>query len=464
MPNCMITPIAATVTAVTVLMIYPIIVLIYDLNNYLAYRRIGIKKVNTVECPNEHGALSVIIPTWHEPIDTVVNAITRALGFNWPGPIEVIVVSDDDESYVNELKHRVTGLGDNVKVLRRVVKNAGKAGALDYGFRHSRGDYVLTMDVDSFIDPNFPLKACGLMSKESVVAVAGRWFGYNTDTLVSEAVTASMNLAVDTIQGGRRARGLPALVVGTGTMFKAGALREVDGWSGSGPQDDVYVWLKLISMGFDIGFIDDKVIGVENPRTYSVFKFQQTKWAYGVADALRRMIRSFMGSSVSARVKFDAVLLLTQYLTPALFVISSLIVGVTSLILGGFIGLITLPLLILYGSLALAYGYLPLKTRSGDLTPYSAGRSSAMVMSISIQTLYSYIKGSLGLNFRGWDVTPKGGLTVIKTLPIETIMMVIFTVLLILNLIHGYLSSSLWVAVGDAPYVYVHYRFARELL
>ncbi|WP_291766665.1 glycosyltransferase family 2 protein [Caldivirga sp. UBA161] len=458
----MINPTVAVIIAVTVLMIYPILILIYDIHNYLAYRR-G-RRSSTMECLNGFGTLSVIIPTWHEPMSTVIDAIKRALSFNWPGPIEVIVVSDDEEDYVNDLKHRVNGLGDNVKVLRRVNKNAGKAGALDYGFRHSRGDYVLTMDVDSLIDPNFPLKACGLMTNDNVVAVAGRWFGYNTDTLVSEAVTASMNLAVDTIQGGRRARGLPALVVGTGTMFKASALREVDGWSGSGPQDDIYVWLKLISMGFDIDFIDGKVVGVENPRTYSVFRFQQSKWAYGVADALRRMIRRLMSSGVSTRVKLDAVLLLTQYVTPALLILSSLIIGVTSLLLGGFIGLATLPLLILYGSLALVYGYIPLRTRSGGLTPYSAGRSSAMVMAMSMQVLYSYIKGALGSSFRGWDVTPKGGMTVIKALPIETIMMITFTVLLILNLIHGYLSSSLWVAVGDAPYAYVHYRFAREIL
>ena len=459
----MMSPITIIIIAVAILMIYPILILTYNVYNYLTYRRRGIRD-NIAECSNGFKTLSVIIPTWHEPLSSVVDAVERALNLNWLGPIEVIVVSDDDEDYVNELKRRVNSLGDNVKVLRRINKNAGKAGALDYGFRHSRGDYVLTMDVDSLIDPNFPPKACGLMSKSNVAAVAGRWYGYNTDTLVSEAVTASMNLAVDTIQGGRRARGLPALVVGTGTMFKASVLREVDGWSGSGPQDDIYVWLKLISRGFDVGFIDGKVVGVENPRTYSVFKFQQSKWAYGVADALRRMMGRLMRSNISTRVKFDAVLLLTQYITPALFIVSSLIIGVTSLFLSGFIGLATLPLLILYGSLALAYGYIPLRTGSGGLTPYSAGRSSAMVMAMSMQVLYSYIKGSLGLSFRGWDVTPKGRLIVIKALPIETIMMITFTVLLILNLIHGYLSSALWVAVGDASYIYVHYRFAKEII
>lgn len=454
------------IAVVAVLMLYPILALSYDLLNYLKYRRMrnsGSSNVSTNDCPSGQGTLSVIIPTWHEPIDAVVNAAKRALSLNWPGPVEVLIVSDDDDDYVNELRVRLSGLGDNVKVLRRVTKDSGKAGALDYGFRNSRGDYVLTMDVDSIIHPDFPVKACALM-RGNVAAVAGRWFGYNRDTRVSEAVSASMKLAVDTIQGGRRARGLPALVVGTGTMFRADVLRRINGWSGSGPQDDIYIWLKLIAMGYDVDFIDDEVIGVENPRTYSVFKFQQSKWAYGVADALRRMIRGLINSGVKLRIKLDALMLLTQYVAPSLMVISGLIVTLTSLILGGFIGLATLPLLLMYGALALIYGYTPMRHSDDGLTPYVAGRSSAMVMSMSPQMLYYYIRGALGLNFRGWDVTPKGRSVVIKSLPIETIMLVAFTLLLILNMIHGYLASALWAITCDAPYIYIHYRFAGELI
>jgi cellulose synthase/poly-beta-1,6-N-acetylglucosamine synthase-like glycosyltransferase len=273
-----------------------------------------------------------------------------------------------------------------------------------------------------------------------------------------------MRVAVDTIQGGRRARGLPAFVVGTGTVFKASVLKDVDAWGGSGPQDDVYVWLKLISRGYDVDFIDGEVVGVENPRTYSVFKFQQSKWAYGVADALRRMMGKLLRSRAEARVKLDALMLLTQYITPGLFVLSSLIVSASSLALRGLVGLVTLPLLLLYGALAFIYGYIPLRHGEGGLNMYSAGRSSAMVMAMGLQVLYSYVRGLLGLRFRGWDVTPKGGLAIIKSPPIETIMLVLFTLLLTLNLLHGYLASALWAAVGDAPYIYVHYRFAREIL
>ena len=458
----MTTPLIVTAAVVAILMLHPIAVLIYDVHNYVTYRKRGIRNIKPSECING-GTLSVIIPTWHEQLSTVVNAVKRALGFNWPGPIEVVVVSDDEEDYVNELRRSLSSIGGNVKVLRRTVKQAGKAGALDYGFRHSSGDYVLTMDVDSLIDPNFPIDACSLMNRH-VVAVAGRWYGYNRDTLVSEAVSASMKLAVDTIQGGRKARGLPAFVVGTGTVFKASALKDVDAWGGSGPQDDVYVWLKLISRGYDADFIDGEVVGVENPRTYSVFKFQQSKWAYGVADALRRMMGKLLRSRAETRVKLDALMLLTQYITPGLFVLSSLIVSASSLALRGLVGLVTLPLLLLYGALAFIYGYIPLRHGEGGLNMYSAGRSSAMVMAMGLQVLYSYVRGLLGLRFRGWDVTPKGGLAIIKSPPIETIMLVLFTLLLTLNLLHGYLASALWAAVGDAPYIYVHYRFAREIL
>ncbi|KUO91408.1 MAG: hypothetical protein AT713_03765 [Caldivirga sp. JCHS_4] len=86
----MTTPLIITAAVVAILMLHPIAVLIYDVHNYVTYRKRGIRNIKPSECING-GTLSVIIPTWHEQLSTVVNAVKRALGFNWPGPIEVVV-------------------------------------------------------------------------------------------------------------------------------------------------------------------------------------------------------------------------------------------------------------------------------------------------------------------------------------------------------------------------------------
>ncbi len=91
---------------------------------------------------------------------------------------------------------------------------------------------MLVIDVDSEVDPPlFPRRAATLAKGGDVAAVVSRWRGgRNFDTLVSQAVSASMDFTVDCLWGGgRQALGLPLYVIGSGTLFRADVLRKLGG-------------------------------------------------------------------------------------------------------------------------------------------------------------------------------------------------------------------------------------------
>ena len=454
--------VAAAVAALALIALPAVVVAAYDLYNAFIYiANGGFRDVEDGEC--RWGKLTIVTAIYREPMGLVLDAARRVnnIASAWRGGLEWLIVSDDEEGYVKELDNR---LREVLKVKYRIIRRAnptnGKGGALDYATRFIDGEYVLLMDVDSRIDPSFIIKACGRL-KGNTAAVVGRWYGYNYDTPVAKAITSTMVLAVNTIQAGRRLRGLPALVTGTGTVIRVDALKAVDGWAGSGPQDDVYIWLKLLSRGFDVDFIDDAAVGVENPRTYTVFKFQQVKWAYGIGDALRRgwvYVRP-----LRPRVKADVVLTLLQYPLSSLVFVSILAMGVLSPILRVDLGLPLLPVYAAYGALVAAYGYL--YTRSLHGAPYyDAGRASAIMASIMLMLLASFLRGLLGFRPIKWSSTPKGGLTVLKLAPYETLILAASLALFALNLTYLNLWASVELLSVIVPLAYVHVRFGGELL
>ncbi len=98
--------------------------------------------------------LSIVVPVLDErdalpELIAEIEAVTESL----PGKHELIFVDDGSTDGTGAYLTEVAAGHPNV-VLVRLGRNVGKSAALDAGFAHSRGEYVITLDGDGQDDPN----------------------------------------------------------------------------------------------------------------------------------------------------------------------------------------------------------------------------------------------------------------------------------------------------------------------
>ena len=298
-----------------VLMLYDIPFVYYQVFTFVRsfrYSRVRARLLEVQTMLADPPLVSILIPTKGEDKELIYNTISKLNGSDVSKSFEFIIISDDPEDYVNELKRMLSGFS-NVMVLRREKPRGFKACALQYGFERSRGKYVITLDVDSVVSPEHILEAAKYLETSGCDAVTFRWMGYtNSLNLTSLGLIISTNLVSRALFLGRFGDKFATFPVGSGTMFRADSLRRIGGWDCDVVQDDLVVGAKMIAEGMRICPLDLPIY-VEVPSSLRSFIIQQSRWALGTGETLRTNGSKILGAKISVLKKLDAIWYLLQY-------------------------------------------------------------------------------------------------------------------------------------------------------
>ena len=127
-------------------------------------RERGRDRINRQQRPRRHGHenerpqndgkdISIVIPLFNEEqslrelFDKIRNAMSRNSKY------EIIFVDDGSTDGSMRVLHELRHRDRRVKIIR-FRRNYGKSAALDVGFAHAKGDFIVTMDADLQDDPN----------------------------------------------------------------------------------------------------------------------------------------------------------------------------------------------------------------------------------------------------------------------------------------------------------------------
>lgn len=118
---------------------------------------------------SELPTVSVVIPCFNEA-ESITETLKSITASDYPkGKLEIIVV--DDASTDNSLEVARAFNSPMVKVLHKKVNGGSKAAAFNYGFKHAKGEFVISMDADTFVPPQSVKNMVRYFKNPKVMAV-----------------------------------------------------------------------------------------------------------------------------------------------------------------------------------------------------------------------------------------------------------------------------------------------------
>jgi len=290
--------------------------------------------------PNGGGKylLTVVIPIKNEPLDLVVRTVRDGLrNLREADNVEILVISDDSEDYVEELAGKLPYR--NVRVIKR-GGGGGRSAALDYGFRLARGTYVMYVDADARLGPEISRKIISSLGNHDVLVIPWRGY-YSRRTKLGEAlayITTMYSFMYHTL---RSALNLFVFPLGSGTIYKKEVLESVNGWGPRIIQDDIWLGTKLATKGIEPKVLNGCYLDVLVPCKYTAFRIQQCRWAYGTSEVLSKMFWRFVKAPISTIKKLEMIVYMLQ---PAVSipVLASMLLATVAALSEGHVGILAL--------------------------------------------------------------------------------------------------------------------------
>lgn len=120
--------------------------------------------------------VSVIIPCYngHVYLDQAIDSARRQT----VAPLEILVI--DDGSTDPDTIHHLDNLPDDVRLVRQ--ENRGLPGARNTGFREARGEYVLPLDCDDWLEPDFLERGLTLLQQNPDIAFVFGWLALEAES------------------------------------------------------------------------------------------------------------------------------------------------------------------------------------------------------------------------------------------------------------------------------------------
>lgn len=337
------------------------------------------------ERPEDHPPVTVQIPVYNERhvVDRVLDAVGE---LRWPNSqLEVQVIDDSTDvttEVVEEGIGRLRAGGLEVEHIVREDRDGYKAGATAAGLHRASGEFIALFDADFVPPPDFLERTVPVFEDDLVGCVQTRWTHLNEEYswfTRAQALALDAHFAVE--QWVRARAGCLMSFNATSCVWRRETIEAVGGWSSETVAEDLDLTAAALRDGWRFPYTEGYAVPCEIPVTLSGFVRQQTRWARGSAQNVRKHLRGLLtASELSPWARFHSVFHVTHYLFYPLLVAWILLhVVVTAvadvptwLLIAGFLGATPGPL----AFLALGQAY---TDRPGRLKRLAAGLPLTMI-------------------------------------------------------------------------------------
>lgn len=269
--------------------LYPFVMsIIWMMGAIFFYLRREANKEHTPPPLAEYPFVSILIPAKNEQ-DAIRGTVSSALATNYPN-FEVIAIDDGSTDDTPKILRQLAEENPKLRVLVQET-NMGKPYALRHGTMVSRGEIIVTIDGDAYLDPDaVHWMVSHFVSGPRVGAVTGNPRVRNRTSLLAKIQVGEYSTIIGMIKRTQRVLGKVLTVSGVIAAFRKRALYDVGMWDIDMVTDDINLTWKLEKRFWDVRFEPNAICWILVPETISGLWRQRTRWAQGGVEVIRRHV------------------------------------------------------------------------------------------------------------------------------------------------------------------------------
>ncbi len=254
--------------------------------NYLRSK----KRIRTQPKLTEFPFVTIQLPVYNEKY-VVERLLDAVVAFDYPADrfeIQVLDDSDDEtttliQQKINELKASVCKI--DLQLIRRPERTGFKAGALAYGLKIAKGEFIPIFDADFVPFPDFLKQTIPHFQNPKVGLVQTRWKHLNEDhSLLTKLQAFGLDAHFFIEQGGRNANKHYINFNGTAGVWRKQTIEDAGGWSADTLTEDLDLSYRAQMKGWEFVYRADIGSPAELPVAMNAIKSQQYRWMKGGAE------------------------------------------------------------------------------------------------------------------------------------------------------------------------------------
>nr|MBN1230221.1 glycosyltransferase [Anaerolineae bacterium] len=305
---------------------------------YLLHRREAPPSAAPLE-GNNWPLVVVQLPIYNEQhvVTRLVEAVSQ---LDYPKDrLEIQLLDDSDDHTVSIAARAVAAakqLGLQIVHIRRQERTGYKAGALKHGLTQTTAPYVAVFDADFVPAPDFLKNVMPyFLHNDKLGMVQTRWAHLNAKT---SPLTRAQALALDAHfvveQTARHRSGLLMNFSGTAGVWRRLCIEDSGGWQHDTLSEDIDLSYRAQLRGWQFLYLPDVGTPAEIPPLMMGFKRQQSRWATGTVQCLRKLGSRLLSSHLTMWQKLQGLIHLGGYfLHPLMLLILALTLPL--LLMGG---------------------------------------------------------------------------------------------------------------------------------
>lgn len=262
--------------------------------------------------------VSIMVPAHNEGV-VIVQTVRALLNFSYPKEqYEIIVINDNSTDNSAELlaeiqaEHKDRSL--TIVNTDSVTGGKGKSNALNIGYTHATGEYIVIYDADNTPDPNaLTYLVAEIENDDTLGAVIGK---FRTRNRTVNMLTRFINIETLAFQwmaqAGRWRLFKLCTIPGTNFILRRSIIDAIGGWDVNAIAEDTEISFRIYMMGYRIKMQPHAVTWEQEPQTVSVWFRQRTRWVMGNIYVLIKNLKLLFDPK-ARRIRFDILYFLSIY-------------------------------------------------------------------------------------------------------------------------------------------------------
>lgn len=254
--------------------------------------------------------VTIQLPIYNElyVVDRLINAICV---FDWPKDkleIQVLDDSNDETSdIIKKLKTEWAEKGVHFLHIQREHRVGFKAGALAFGTKIAKGEFIALFDADFIPRPDYLKKTIPFFKQKNVGVVQARWEHINENySLLTQLQALGLNTHFYIENKGRHNGEHFLNFNGTAGVWRKTAIEDAGGWHHDTLTEDLDLSYRAQMKGWIICFRPEIGVPSELPVVISAVKSQQYRWTKGAAEATVKLLPSVFKNNLSGKTKIHS--------------------------------------------------------------------------------------------------------------------------------------------------------------